>query len=65
MRKKACKFQDSIIYKLGWSEEEFCVFYWNILNMKLAHNIRLTKQELRDYIDIGETDAVKHRGERK
>lgn len=65
MRKKACKFQDSIIYKLGWSEEEFYVFYWNILNMKLAHNIKLTKQEMRDFVDIMGTDAVKYKGSNK
>lgn len=32
---------------------------------EIAHNIRLTKQETRDFIDIGETDAVKYKGSNK
>ena len=51
---KPCKFEESIIAKLGWSEKEFIRFYLNILNLKIANNIRLTPQETKDFIELRE-----------
>lgn len=49
---KPCKFEESIIAKLGWSEKEFNKFYLNILNLKIINNILLTPQETKDFIAL-------------
>lgn len=51
---KPCKFEESIIAQMGWTEEEFKKFYFNILNLKIANDIRLTPQETKDFIALAE-----------
>lgn len=51
MKKKSCKYEESIIGKVI-KEEDFNKLYLNMLNLKIANNIRLTPQETKDYIEL-------------
>lgn len=51
MKKNSCKFEESIIGKV-MTEEDFNKLYFNMLNLKIANNIKLTQQETKDYIEL-------------
>lgn len=56
-KNKPFKFEDSILFAEGWTEEEFKRFYYNHLNFKIANNIRLNPQETKDFIALGEENG--------
>lgn len=53
-KKKEISFEESILGKMGWNIKDFIDIYWDMLNIKIAHNIRLTQQETKDFIAMEE-----------
>lgn len=51
MKSRACKYEESIIGQI-MSYDIYKKIYWNMLNLKIINNIRLTAQETKDYIDL-------------
>lgn len=54
VKKKEISFEESILGKMGWNIKDFIDIYWDMLNIKIAHNIRLTQQETKDFIAMEE-----------
>ncbi len=57
-KRNSCSFEDSILGRLGWTQDDFEKIYINQLGMKMSKNIKLSPQEMKDYIAMTEAKKI-------
>lgn len=58
MAKKGCKFEESLIFAEGWTEEEWNSFCEHYYRFKIGNNIKLSQAETNHYIEVSEHKPV-------
>lgn len=51
MAKKICKFEDSILGQMGWTERDYIETMCDMASLKIKNNIRLTPDETKIYAE--------------